>query len=121
MSDPDSEEIPHSSWLDSESDFPEISSVNSELNLGVNVISSSANTIHEHIEQALGIEDSNAAGSASNKGNPLSHVLVEETESNKGVNLLKVLTPTPPPSKQASITIFVLPLLGRGPWVDGKG
>jgi len=47
MSDTDSEEIPHTSWLDSESEFPEISSVNSAINQGVNVIYPSANLIHE--------------------------------------------------------------------------
>jgi len=54
MSDTDSEEIPHTSWLDSESDFPERSSVNSAINPWVNVISPSANLTHE---QALGVED----------------------------------------------------------------
>jgi len=73
MSDTDSEKIPHTIWLDSECNFLEISSVNSAMNLGVNVISPSANTIHE---RALGIEDSNAAGSASNRGNPVGHVLL---------------------------------------------
>jgi len=55
MSDADLEEVPLTNWFDSESDFPEISSVNSTPHLGVNVISPSAN-IH-YIDQALGTED----------------------------------------------------------------
>jgi len=74
------------SWLDSESDFPEISSVNSAINPGVNVISPSANLTHE---QALGVEDSKATRSASNRGNPVDHALLEETGSNEVGKLLK--------------------------------
>jgi len=81
----DLEEVPLTNWFDSESDFPEISSVNSTLELGVNVSSPSANPHHE---QALGTEDSNAAGSVSNRGNLMGHAPFEETESNKRVNLL---------------------------------
>jgi len=65
MSDTDLEEIPLTNWFDSESDFPEISSVNSTPNWGVNMISPSANIHHE---QALGIENSNPTGSASDLG-----------------------------------------------------
>jgi len=35
MSNSDQEEVPFTNWFDSESDFPEISSVNSTLELGV--------------------------------------------------------------------------------------
>jgi len=84
--------------------------VNSAINQGANVISPSANLIHE---QALGVEDSNAAGSASNGGNPVGHVLLEETGSNEGVNLFKSPTIPPLPSKQVSITFFVSPCLGQ--------
>jgi len=100
MSYPDSEEIPHTSCLDSESDFLEISSVNSAKNPGVNVISPSATLTHE---QALGVEDSNATGSASNRGNPVGHVLLEETGSNEVGKLLKAPNHTPPQSKPPSL------------------
>jgi len=56
MSDNDLEEVPLANWFDSESDFPEISSVNSTPHLGVIVSSPSA---HPHHDQALGTEDSN--------------------------------------------------------------
>jgi len=49
MSDIDLDEVPLTNWFDSESDFPEISSVNFTLNPGVNVIFPSANIHHEHI------------------------------------------------------------------------
>jgi len=51
MSNSDLEEVSLTNWFDSESDFPEISSVNSTLELGVNVSSPSANSIHD---QAFG-------------------------------------------------------------------
>jgi len=75
--------------------------VNPAINLGVglNVISSFANINHE---QALGIEDSNAIGSASNRGNPVGHALLEEMGSDTGGNLLTAPTHTPPQSKPPS-------------------
>jgi len=103
MLDTDLEEVPLTNWFDSESDFPEISSVNSTPNPGVNVISPSANINHV---QALGIKDSNAKRSASNMGNP---VLLEETGSDEEGNLLKALTHTPPQSKPPSHFFFVSP------------
>jgi len=77
MSDNDLEEMPLTNWFDSKSDFLEIS-VNSTLELGVNVSTPSA---IQHHYQAIGTKDSNAAGSASNRGNSIGHVLLEETES----------------------------------------
>jgi len=61
------------------------------------VIPPSANLTQE---QALGVEDSNATGSASNKGNPVGHVLLEEIWDpiNKVGNLLKAPNYTPPQS-----------------------
>jgi len=73
--------------------------VNFVINLGVDVISPSANLTHE---QALGVEDSNATGSASNWGNPVGQVLLEETGSNEVGNLLKAPNHTPPQSKPPS-------------------
>jgi len=101
MSDSDLEEVPLTNWFDSESDFPEISSVNSTLELSVNVSSPSANPVHV---QALGTKDSSATGSAPNKGNPVGHTPLEE--SCKGVNLLDTPNHTPPP-KQVPVTFFV--------------
>jgi len=114
MSNTDLYEVPLTNWFDSESDFPEISSVNSIQNPGVNVISPFANIHHE---QALVIEDINATGSASNRGNPLNpvgHVLLEETGSDKGVNLLEIPTHTPPQSKSPPFSCH------RG-WAMGRG
>jgi len=54
MSDTDLKEVPLTNWFDSESDLPEISSVNSTPNPGVNLILPSADIPHE---QALGLED----------------------------------------------------------------
>jgi len=62
----------------------------------------SSTSANEHDDQALGTEDSNAAGSASNRGNSVGHVPLEETESDKGVNLLDTPTHTPPRSKSPS-------------------
>jgi len=118
MSDTDLEEIPLANWLDSESDFPEISSVNSTPNSGVNVISPSADI---HLQQALGIEDSNSTGAASNKGNPVGHVLLEETGSDKGVNLLETPIHTPPQSKSPSSLSCHHPVFRVGPWVQEEG
>jgi len=113
MSDTDLEEVPLTNWFNSESDLPEISSVNSTPNPGVNVIFPSANIPHE---QALGIEDSNTTGSASSTGNPVGHVLLEEMGSDEEGNLLNAPTHTPPPSKLSSpfrVTVV-------GPWVEGR-
>jgi len=76
MSDSDLEEVSLTNWFDSESNFPEISSVNSTRELGVIVSSPSANLIHI---QALGTEDINEMGLAPNKGNPVGHAPLEET------------------------------------------
>jgi len=110
MLDTDLEEVPLTNWFDSVSDFPEISSVNSTPNPGVNVISPSGNIHHK---QTLGIEDSNATGSASNTDNPVGYVLLEETGSDEGLKILKAPKPYSP-SKQATITFFVSPWLGHG-------
>jgi len=47
MSNSDLEEVPFTNWFDSESDFPEISSVNFTLKLGVKVSPPSANQHHD--------------------------------------------------------------------------
>jgi len=77
MSDSDLKEVPLTNWFKSESNFPEIYSVNSTLELGVNVSSPSANPIHV---QALGTKNSSAMGSAPNKGNPVGHFPLEVQE-----------------------------------------
>jgi len=72
----------------------------------------SADTPHD---QALGTEDSRATGSASNRGNSIGHVLLEKTESDKGVNLLDTQTHTPPQSKHAGYHhLFYATVVG--PW-----
>jgi len=63
MSDSDLEELPNNGWFDSESDLPEISSVDSTLATGVIVSSPTA----DHIQaRALDFGDSNATGPAPN-------------------------------------------------------
>jgi len=77
------------------------------------VISPYANLTHE---QALGVEDNNATGSASNRGNPVCHVLLEETGSNELGKLLKAPNHTP---LRASIH-HLFRVTGVGPWVEGS-
>jgi len=108
MSDSDLEKVPLTNWFDSESNLPEIS-VNSTIELGVNVSSPFANPIHV---QVLGAEDSI---SAPNKGNPVGHALLEETESYEGVNLIDNLIQTPPQSKST------LPFSCHCGWDMGRG
>jgi len=112
MSNSDLEEVPFTNWFDSESDLPEILSVNSTLELGVNVSSHSANTIHV---RALEVEDSSAMGSVPNKGNLVGHAPLEETESCKEMNFLETPIPTPPQSKSPLHFSF-----HRG-WAIGRG
>jgi len=73
--------------------------VNSTLILGIYVSTPSAN---QHHNQAFETEDSNAAGSASNGGNAMGHVPLEEMDSDKGDNFLDSPTHTPPQSKSPS-------------------
>jgi len=68
MSNRDLEEVPLTNWFDSESDLPEISSVNSTLELGVNVSSESPSSNNTHV-RAPKVEDCSAIGSAPNTGN----------------------------------------------------
>jgi len=63
MSKSDLEEVPLTNWFDSESDCPEISLVNSTLELGVNVSSPSASFTHV---RAVEVEDSSAMDLAPN-------------------------------------------------------
>jgi len=110
MSNSDLEDVPHTGWFDSESDFPEISSLDSTLELRVNVSYPSANPIHV---RAPRIEDSSAVGSVRNKGSPVGHAALEETESYKGVNLINTPIHTPPQSK-SQFTFFVSPWVSEG-------
>jgi len=99
MSDRDLKELPNTGWFDSESDLPGISSVDSTLEPRIIVSSTSANQIHV---RALDFEDSSVMGPASNKGNPVGHVPLEETESCKGENFLDTPIDTPTESKSPS-------------------
>jgi len=105
MSDSDLEELPHTGWFDSEPDLPEISSVDSTLGStdeissvepGVIVSSPSATT---QMYRAVEVGDSSAMGPAPNKGNPVGHVPLQETESCKGESFLDTPIHTPPQSK----------------------
>jgi len=99
MSNSDLEEVFLTNWFDSESDFPEISSVNSRLKLCVIVSPPSAIAINV---RAIEFGDSSAMGPAPNKGNPVGHVPLEETESCKGENFLDTSIHTPPQCKPPS-------------------
>jgi len=112
MSYSDQEEVPLTNWFDLESEFPEISSVNSTLELCIIVSSSSANAINVRV---LEVEDSSAMGPAPNKGNPVGHALSEKTESCKGVNFLDNPNHTPPRSKTP------LPFSCHRGWAMGRG
>jgi len=112
MSDIDQDELPHTGWFDSESDLPGFSSVDSTIDLGVNVSSPSANLPHV---EAMYFGDSNAMSPAPNKGNSVGNVPPGETESCKGENFLDTPTHTPPQSKSTS------PLLCHRDWVKGRG
>jgi len=68
-----------------------------------------------NIPNELGIEDSNATGSASNRGNPVGHVLLVGTESNERGNLLKAPTYNPPQIKPPS------PCSCHRGWAMGRG
>jgi len=112
MSDKDQDELPHTGWFDSESDLPGISSVDSTVDLGVNMSSPSANLPHV---EAMYFGDSNAMGPAHNKGNLVGNVPLGETKSCKWVNFLDTPIHTPPQSKSTS------PLLCHRDWVMGRG
>jgi len=75
ISDSELEETPIINWFDSESDFPEMSSVSLSLNLCVNV---GQFTITPQNNMALGIKDGSMTGSALNKGNKAGLALFEK-------------------------------------------
>jgi len=93
MSDSELEDLPVINWFDSESDFPEMSSVNTTPHLGVNVGLTPVNTCHSW---ALGDKDSDATDSTPNTGTLAAYALLEETGTTTGGYLLRTPTPTPP-------------------------
>jgi len=98
MSDCDSDRPPHTGWSDYETDLPVNSSVDSSVELGVNVCSPSADQTQT---RALYIEcwDLLPTASAPIKGNLVGHAPSEEAESCKGVKFLEAPIPTTPRSK----------------------
>jgi len=112
MSDNDQEDAPLTNWFDSESDFPEMSSVNTTPHLGVNVSPPSVNNPHDW---ALENEDNSAMDSAPNKGNSAGKVLLEEAGPNKRGDLLDTPIHTPPQSKSPS------PFSCHSTWGMGRG
>jgi len=67
MSNSDTEEQPNTGWFDSESELPEISSVDPTIELKVNMSCPSASLT---LARALEIGDSNTIGPAPNTGIP---------------------------------------------------
>jgi len=95
------EEIPVIDWLDSESDPPKISTINSIPNVGVNVGQISVPTQNT---MAIGDEDDSVAGLVLNKGNQigLDEALFGEAESDTRGEFLTTSIPTTPQSKPTS-------------------
>jgi len=102
LSDNDQEEVPLTNWFDSESDFPEISSVNTTPRPGVNVSPLFVNTHHDW---ALENEDSSTMHSATNKGNSAGNVPLDEIRPHTRGDLLD--TPAHTPLQSKSPTIFL--------------
>jgi len=96
MSDTDYDKPQFPRWFDSESDLPQNLSVDSTIELGVNVSIFSANQTQT---RALYFGDSNIASPTSNRGTSVGHVPLEETESCKGVEFLESLLETTPQRK----------------------
>jgi len=85
MSDHDLKEVPFNNWYDSKSEFPEMLSVNTTPNHGVNVTSPSVDTHHDWAPEN---EDSSAMDSAPNMGNSAGNVPLEEMGPHKGGDLI---------------------------------
>jgi len=112
MSDTDLKEVPLTNWFDSESDYPEMSSLNTTPYQGLNV---SPPPVDTHHDWALVNENSSAMDSAPNKGNSAGIVPLEEMGPHTRGDLLD--TPNHrvySPSKQVPINFFVPPWLGHG-------
>jgi len=91
MSDSELEDVPVVNWFDSQSDFPEMSSVNTTPHLSVNVGQTPVNMPHTC---AVGDEDSDAADSVPNTGTLAGNALLEGTGPHT-IFLLDTLTHTP--------------------------
>jgi len=96
MSDSDSKRAPHTGWSDYETDLLVNSSVDSTIELGVNVCSPSAD---QTPTRALECWDLLLTASAPNKGNLVGHAPSEEAESCKGVKFLEAPIPMTPRSE----------------------
>jgi len=112
MSEIDPDELPYSGWFDSKSKLPGISSVDSTIELGVNVSPLPANQPHV---RAMYFGDSSAMGPAPKKGNPVGNVPSGETKFCKGEHFLDTPLPTTPQSKLPSV------LLCHRSWSVGRG
>jgi len=96
MSDSDQEYSLLPGWLELESDLPWNSSVDSTLELGINVSSFSANQTQT---RAVVHGDSNIAGPASNRGTSVGYVPLEGTRPDKVEEFLESPTQTTARSK----------------------
>jgi len=103
MSNSDIEELPNTGWFDSESELPGISSVDSTLELEVNMNCPSANLT---LPRALETGDSNTTGPAPNTSIPVGYVPLGGNEPIKGDSFFRYPNPYSP-SKQVSVTCSV--------------
>jgi len=87
MSANDHEELPNNGWFDSEAELPRISSVDSTLAMGVNVISPFADQIQV---RALDFGDSSATSPAPNRGIPVGNVPLGGTGPDNGEKFLDI-------------------------------
>jgi len=93
MSDSELQEMPVINWFDSETDLPDISTINLTPNLGVNVGEISVTTQNT---MAVGIEDDSVAGLVSNRDNQADDALFGEAgPDTRGEFLTTSITTTP--------------------------
>jgi len=112
MSNSDTEELHNTGWFDSESELLGISSVDSTLELGVNMSCPSANLT---LARALEIGDSNTTSSDPNMGISLGYVPLGGNGPIKGERFLDTPFHTSPQSKSPSPVPF------HCGWSKGRG
>jgi len=115
MSEVDPDELPEHGRFDSESEPPEISSVDPAVELGVNMSSHSPNFIQE--SRVLVTGNSNTTASARYQGSTMGHVLLSGTEPDKG----EIFLDAPNPSHLKASYLHRSSFTVCGPWVEGEG
>jgi len=119
MSNSDTDELPNTGWFDSESDLPEISSVDPTIELGVNMSSPSASMT---LARALKIEDSNKTGPAPNTVIPVGYIPMGGNGPIKGESFFRYPNSYSPQNKSPSPVPFHREWsMGRGRGVRREG